>query len=197
MRLSPRAACATACLTAYAAALAPFVFARACFFLRVHSVVASSWSLLALSSAAFRARRAVRLRRRARGPGAAAAAGRAGREAVPRGPPGPGAAAAMTLVITIGWTIAGRGEAKLLRGRDRAGPARRPHAPNCAWGAEAPRPEHQSHHHEYAQWRVIEPVWKSNFYGAFVLNRRVVLHAIDATPARWRAPDALVDFHTE
>ena len=24
------------------------------------------------------------------------------------------------------------------------------------------------------------------FYGAFVLNRRVVLHAIDATPARWR-----------
>ena len=46
-------------------------------------------------------------------------------------------------------------------------------------------------------------VWKSKFYGAFVLNRRVVLHAIDATPARWRAasspsnaPDALVDFHT-
>ena len=26
-------------------------------------------------------------------------------------------------------------------------------------------------------------VWKSKFYGAFVLNRRVVLHAIDATPA--------------
>ena len=24
------------------------------------------------------------------------------------------------------------------------------------------------------------------FYGAFVLNRRVDLHAIDATPARWR-----------
>ena len=24
------------------------------------------------------------------------------------------------------------------------------------------------------------------FYGAFVLNNRVVLHAIDATPARWR-----------
>ena len=60
-------------------------------------------------------------------------------------------------------------------------------------------------------------------YGAFVLNRRVVLHAIDATPARWRgdadsspfdrawtgassprndlvkncAPVALVDFHTD
>ena len=61
------------------------------------------------------------------------------------------------------------------------------------------------------------PVWKSKFYGAFVLNLRVDLHAIDATPARWRgdagsspldrastatssprndAPDALVDFHT-
>ena len=53
------------------------------------------------------------------------------------------------------------------------------------------------------------------FYGAFALNLRVDLHAIDATPARWRgdvgsssldgastaasspsAPDALVDFHT-
>ena len=52
-------------------------------------------------------------------------------------------------------------------------------------------------------------MWKSKFYGAFVLNRRVVLHAIDATPARWRgdagswpldrarnAPNTLVDFHT-
>ena len=28
------------------------------------------------------------------------------------------------------------------------------------------------------------PVHKSKFYGAFVLNRRVDLHAIDATPAR-------------
>ena len=28
-------------------------------------------------------------------------------------------------------------------------------------------------------------VWKSKFYGAFVLNRRVNLHAIDAMP-RWR-----------
>ena len=27
---------------------------------------------------------------------------------------------------------------------------------------------------------------KSKFHGAFVLNRRVYLHAIDATPARWR-----------
>ena len=35
-----------------------------------------------------------------------------------------------------------------------------------------------------ASWRVV--VWKSKFYGAFVLNHRVVLHAIDATPARWR-----------
>ena len=66
---------------------------------------------------------------------------------------------------------------------------------------------------EDEEWR---PVWKSKFYGAFVLNRRVVLHAIDAAPARWRGdagsspldrarsagsspinPDALVDFHTE
>ena len=52
-------------------------------------------------------------------------------------------------------------------------------------------------------------VRKSKLYGAFVLNRRVVLHVIDATLARWRgdagpspldgarmAPDALVDFHT-
>ena len=31
---------------------------------------------------------------------------------------------------------------------------------------------------------LFKPVWKSKFYGAFVLNRRVVLHAIDATPAR-------------
>ena len=29
-------------------------------------------------------------------------------------------------------------------------------------------------------------MWKSKFHGAFVLNRRAVLHAIDATPARWR-----------
>ena len=68
----------------------------------------------------------------------------------------------------------------------------------------------------------VRPVWKSKFYGAFVLNQRVVLHAIDATPARWRgdagsspldgartaassprndlvkncAPDSLVEFHT-
>ena len=68
-------------------------------------------------------------------------------------------------------------------------------------------------------------MWKSKFYGAFVLNHPVVLHAIDATPARWRGdavsspldqarmsasspgndlvkncrvhPDALVDFHTD
>ena len=33
---------------------------------------------------------------------------------------------------------------------------------------------------------LLVTVWKSNFYGAFVLNRRVDLHAIDATPARWR-----------
>ena len=34
-----------------------------------------------------------------------------------------------------------------------------------------------------------QPVWESKFYGAFVQILRVVLHAIDATPARsmaWR-----------
>jgi hypothetical protein len=66
-------------------------------------------------------------------------------------------------------------------------------------------------------------VWKSKCYDTSVLNLRVDLHAIDATPARWRgdagsspldgastaassprndfvkncAPDALVDFHTD
>ena len=29
-------------------------------------------------------------------------------------------------------------------------------------------------------------MWKSKSYGAFVLNHRVVLHAVDAMPARWR-----------
>ena len=50
----------------------------------------------------------------------------------------------------------------------------------------------------------------NQIYGAFVLHRRVDLHAIDATSARWRggvnsspldgtsmATDALVDFHTD
>ena len=36
---------------------------------------------------------------------------------------------------------------------------------------------------------ILSPVWKSKFYGAFVLNHHVVLHAIDATPARWRGDD--------
>jgi len=34
-------------------------------------------------------------------------------------------------------------------------------------------------------WPKSVSVWKSKFYGAFVPNRRVDLHAIDATPARW------------
>ena len=68
------------------------------------------------------------------------------------------------------------------------------------------------------QFQLSRPVWKSKFYGAFVLNRRVNLHAIDAMPARWRgdagssplerartaassprndlSADALVDFNT-
>ena len=35
-------------------------------------------------------------------------------------------------------------------------------------------------------WYACDIVWKSKFYCAFVLNHRVVVHAIDATPARWR-----------
>ena len=33
-------------------------------------------------------------------------------------------------------------------------------------------------------WTLPQPVRKSKFYGAFVPNHRVVLDAIDATPAR-------------
>ena len=46
--------------------------------------------------------------------------------------------------------------------------------------------------HKFNEETMIEdtasssPVWKSKFYGAFVLNRRVDLDAIDAPPARWR-----------
>ena len=35
-----------------------------------------------------------------------------------------------------------------------------------------------------ARVNTLFAVWKSKFCGAFVLNRRVDLHAIDATPAR-------------
>ena len=38
---------------------------------------------------------------------------------------------------------------------------------------------------------------KSKFHETVVQNRRVARHAIDATPARWRAPDSLVDLRTE
>ena len=43
----------------------------------------------------------------------------------------------------------------------------------------------------------VRPVWKSKFYGAFVLNHRVVLHAIDATPALIQSLAVkFFDFHT-
>ena len=42
------------------------------------------------------------------------------------------------------------------------------------------------HHRLVRQAHASLPVWKSKFYGAFVLNHRVILHAIDAMPARWR-----------
>ena len=44
----------------------------------------------------------------------------------------------------------------------------------------------ESNHGKGENNKLFWPVWKSKFYGAFVLNRRVDLHAIDATPARWR-----------
>jgi hypothetical protein len=37
-------------------------------------------------------------------------------------------------------------------------------------------------------------VWKSKLYGAFVLNCRVVLHAIDATPARQSQDGRVIAF---
>ena len=60
------------------------------------------------------------------------------------------------------------------RGRGRA-------APDAGLDVAFPRQELGS-----LDARRRQPVWKSKFYGAFVLNHRVVLHAIDATPARWR-----------
>jgi len=84
----------------------------------------------------------------------------------------------------------------------------------------APKIMHRFH---FCLYLGVWPVWKSKFYGTFVLNHRVVLHAINATPARWRgdagsspldrartaassprndfvkncrAPDTLFDFHT-
>ena len=50
----------------------------------------------------------------------------------------------------------------------------------------SPLPEHSPKELESSSATPVGPVWKSKFYGAFVLNHRVVLHAIDATPARWR-----------
>ena len=35
----------------------------------------------------------------------------------------------------------------------------------------------------------LPAVWKSKFYGAFVLNHRVVLHAIDAMPVPHRSTE--------
>ena len=44
----------------------------------------------------------------------------------------------------------------------------------------------ESNHGKGENNKLFWPVWKSKFYGAFVLNRRDDLHVIDATPARWR-----------
>ena len=60
-------------------------------------------------------------------------------------------------------------------------------APPRVWagvGAEACSPC-RAPHAEAVDLGSPAPVWKSKFYGAFVLNRRVNLHSIDAMP-RWR-----------
>ena len=58
--------------------------------------------------------------------------------------------------------------------------------------ARLPLLERLAHAHHHAQARVQRllrlrrDLCGNQIYGAFVLNRRVDLHAIDATPARWR-----------
>ena len=54
-----------------------------------------------------------------------------------------------------------------------------------AWATHGKRP------YTPARYEAVpsQPVWKSKFYGAFVQNRRIDLHAIDAAPARWRGDD--------
>ena len=52
--------------------------------------------------------------------------------------------------------------------------------------------EHQVEHGALlAEVPVGPPVWKSKFYGAFVLDRRVVLHA-NVTPSTRRLLDGVV-----
>ena len=53
-------------------------------------------------------------------------------------------------------------------------------------GEPAPRRRRRVGESERGTETVAEllELWKSKFYGAFVLNQNVVLHAIDATPAR-------------
>merc|ERR1712138_121767 len=53
-------------------------------------------------------------------------------------------------------------------------------------GPRGPRQLRRAEPHHDARGHGRRAVWKSKFYGAFVLNHRVVLRAIDATPARWR-----------
>ena len=67
------------------------------------------------------------------------------------------------------------------------GAGRRAHYPvarrTSRWPARATRSPRRA---PQLRGSFLQPVWKSKFYGKFVLNYRVVLHAIDATPARWR-----------
>ena len=57
---------------------------------------------------------------------------------------------------------------------------------HAAQPADARRARRGGRGARFQIYEVRESVWKSKLYGAFVLNHRVVLDAIDATPARWR-----------
>ena len=60
---------------------------------------------------------------------------------------------------------------------------------NNQYGMGTSIARHSCNNDYYTMGNVIpglKIVWKSKFYGTFVLNLRVVLHAIDAPPARWR-----------
>ena len=60
---------------------------------------------------------------------------------------------------------------------------------NNQYGMGTSIARHSCNNDYYTMGNVIpglKMVWKSKFYGTFVLNLRVVLHAIDAPPARWR-----------
>ena len=79
---------------------------------------------------------------------------------------------------TLPWGGASRRCARPCARRKRSAPRRRAPPPSCARRAgRAGR---------CSSSLMVERCVEIKIYGAFVLNQRVVLHAIDATPARWR-----------